>query len=55
VDTRIVEEVAERDVGPGVVVVFKATGRGRATLYFALTRGETAKAYESRRVTIRVR
>ena len=41
--------------GPTVVLVFKATGKGTTTVAFGLTRGETAKAYESRRFTVRVR
>ena len=35
----------DRDVGPTVVLVFKATGKGTTTVAFGLTRGETAKAY----------
>jgi hypothetical protein len=52
---RIVAEVAEADVGSAVVLVFKAKGVGTTTVVLALTRGETAKAYESRRFVIRVR
>ena len=50
----IVQEVGEADVGANVVVVFKATGRGSATIVFALTRGERAKVYEARRFVVRV-
>jgi hypothetical protein len=52
---QIVAEVAEADVGPAAVLVFKARGVGTATVALGLTRGETAKAYESRRFVIRVR
>jgi hypothetical protein len=51
----VVQEVTEADVGASVVLVFKATGSGKTTVSFALTRGETAKAYESRRFVVIVR
>ena len=54
-DAKVVQQVTEGDVGPSVVLVFKATGKGTTTVVFGLTRGETAKAYESRRLTVRVR
>jgi hypothetical protein len=54
-DARVVQQVTEGDVGPTVVLVFKATGKGTTTVAFGLTRGETAKAYESRRFVVRVR
>jgi hypothetical protein len=54
-DAKVVQQVTEGDVGPSVVLVFKATGKGTTTVVFGLTRGETAKAYESRRFTVRVR
>ena len=55
VNGKILREVSEADVGPQVVLVYKATGPGAATLSFGLTRGETAKAYESRRYVVDVR
>jgi len=55
VNGAILREVSEGDVGPQVVLVFKATGPGTATLSFGLTRGETSKAYESRRYVVTVR
>jgi hypothetical protein len=55
VDARVLREVDEGDVGAHVVVVFKAVRRGRATVVFALTRGETAKAYASRTYVVTVR
>src|SRR3954471_20241522 len=54
-DARVVRQVSEADVGNSVVLVFKAVGSGTTTVAFGLTRGETAKAYESRRFTVRVR
>ena len=54
-DTRVIRQVGEADVGTAVVLTFKATGKGTATLRFGLTKGETAKAFESRRVTVTVR
>ncbi len=52
-DAAIVRQVSEADVGRSVV--FKATGSGTTTVVFGLTRGETSKAFESRRFTVRVR
>jgi len=54
-DAKIVRQVSEADVGPSIVLVFRAIGKGTVTISFGLTRGETAKAYESRRFTVRVR
>jgi len=51
-DSRVVQQVAEADVGASVVLGFRATGTGRTTVAFGLTRGETAKAYESRRFVV---
>jgi hypothetical protein len=54
-DPGVVRQVSEADVGDSVVLVFKAVGKGTTTVSFGLTRGETAKAFESRRYTVRVR
>jgi hypothetical protein len=54
-NSRVLVQVSEADVGASVVLVFKATGKGTTTVSFGLTRGETAKAYESRRFTVHVR
>jgi hypothetical protein len=54
-DARVMQEVSEADVGEQVVLVFKAVGPGTANVVFGLTRGERAKAYESRRYTVTVR
>src|SRR6476619_1501893 len=41
-DTRVVRQVGEAGVGPSVVLVFRVVGRGRASLHFALTRGDAS-------------
>ena len=54
IDSKVLVEVSEADVGANVVLVFKATGKGTAKVSFGLTRGERAKAYEARRFTVSV-
>jgi hypothetical protein len=54
IDSKVLVQVGEADVGANVVLVFKAKGKGTATVSFGLTRGETAKAYEARRFAVRV-
>ena len=54
-DPAVLRQVSEADVGSNVVLVFKTVQPGRTTLAFALTRGETAKAYEARRFRVHVR
>ena len=54
VNAKVIREVSEADVGAQVVVVFRAVGAGTASVTFGLTRGETSKAYESRRYVVRV-
>jgi hypothetical protein len=54
-DSSILHEVSEADVGSNVVLVFKTTHAGNVSLRFALTRGETAKALESRTFRVHVR
>jgi hypothetical protein len=55
INTRVVREVSEADVGKDVVIVFRATGQGATTLSYGSTRGETAKAYAAKRFHITVR
>jgi hypothetical protein len=43
----IVRQVAERSLGPTVVIVFRAVTRGKATVAYGLTKGESKKAYKS--------
>ncbi len=47
VDTNVLRETGEADVGANVVVVFKAVHPGTATVIYALTKGETPKAYKA--------
>jgi len=54
-DGRVLRQSGEADVGSQVVVVFRAVGAGKTTVSFGLTRGERAKAYESRRFVVTVR
>ena len=55
VDSKVLRETSEADVGPNVVVIFRAVGPGDATLVFALTRGEGSHAYASVRHVVHVR
>jgi len=55
VNSRVLRQVSEADVGNQVVLVFKAAGLGTAEVAFALTRGETWRAFESRHFTVTVR
>jgi hypothetical protein len=41
-DSRVVRQISEAEVGATVVVVFKVVGRGKTSLVFALTRGDTS-------------
>jgi hypothetical protein len=41
-DSGVVRQVSEADVGSNVVLVYKVLSRGRTSLVFALTRGETS-------------
>ena len=52
---KVLKQVTEGDVGPSVVLVFKAVGSGTTTIKLGLTVGEKTKAYESRTYVVRVR
>lgn len=54
-DSGVVRQVGEADVGTSVVIVYKAVGVGTAAIVFALTRGETAKAVRAVVHNVRVR
>jgi hypothetical protein len=54
-NSKVVREVGEADVGASVVIVFKAVGKGHATVVFARTRGETSRADASRSFSVTVR
>jgi hypothetical protein len=47
VDPAVASEVDEASVGRSVVVVFRANGKGKASITYAATRGETPKAYRA--------
>jgi hypothetical protein len=55
VNAKVIRQVGEADVGSNVVIVFKAVGKGRARVVFALTRGEGSHAYASRSFNVTVR
>ena len=42
VNANVARQVSEADVGSNVVVVFKVVGRGKTSIVFALTRGESS-------------
>jgi hypothetical protein len=43
----VVRQVAERNLGPAIVIVYRTAGRGNATISYGLTKGESRKAYKS--------
>ena len=56
VNSRVVRQVTEGEVGGTIVVVFRAVGKGKATIPFAATRGDSgSEAFRSvtYRVTVR--
>jgi hypothetical protein len=52
-DAAVVRQVSEGEIGANVVLVFRVVGRGRTSLVFALTRGDTS-AKAVRAVTHRI-
>jgi hypothetical protein len=47
-DSNVVRQISEADVDASVVLVFKVVGRGKTSLIFGLTRGDTSpKAVKS--------
>lgn len=54
IDAKRLRQVSEADVGPSVVLVFEALRSGTAKVEFGLTRGETAKAFESRQFVVTI-
>jgi hypothetical protein len=54
-DPKVLGEVGEADVGPSVVIVFKAMGKGSTKVVYGLTRGETRKAYAAATFVVHVR
>jgi hypothetical protein len=54
VDSNVLREISEADVGKDVVVVYRAVGPGRVRLAYGLTRGETRHAYDALRFAVTV-
>jgi hypothetical protein len=54
IDPRRLRQVGEADVGSSVVLIYRAAAAGSATIEFGLTRGETAKAFESRKFVVTI-
>jgi hypothetical protein len=55
VNPKVLAQVSEADVGANVVIVYRALGRGRATVSYGLTRGENPHAFAARRFTVDVK
>jgi hypothetical protein len=55
VDSTVLQQRHEAEVGSSVVLVFRAVGRGTATVKLGLTRGETARALASASYVVVVR
>jgi len=53
-NAKVLREVSEGDVGATVVLVFRAVGKGHASIWLAETKGETAKAYRAVRYDVTV-
>ena len=53
-DSSVVDEVYEGQIGNTTVLVFRAVGSGFTRLVFALTAGEGPKAFEARRLQVKV-
>ena len=55
-DSRVIGQVSEADVGPSIVLVFRAVGAGKTSIRLALTRGDTSsKALKSATFQVTVR
>jgi hypothetical protein len=55
VDSAVLRQVSEADVGKNVVVVFQVVGKGKASVVFALTRGDSSsKAVRAVATAVRV-
>jgi hypothetical protein len=51
---KVVTEVTEGNLGRSVVIVFKAVGPGKASIVYALTRGESPTAKQSKTYILHV-
>jgi hypothetical protein len=54
VNPHVLVQVSEADVGPAVVLVYRAVGRGKTNVVFGLTRGEGSKAHAAARFSVRI-
>ena len=55
VDSGVLRQVSEADVGANVVIVFRVVGKGRTSVVFALTRGDaSSKAVRAVASNVRV-
>jgi hypothetical protein len=54
-DSHVVQQAGEGEIGAYVVLIFRTVGRGKTTLSFGLTKGETAKAFKAARYAVTVR
>jgi hypothetical protein len=43
IDAKVIKQVSEADVGSSVVLVFRVTGKGDATISFGLTKGDSSR------------
>ena len=55
VNASVLRQVSERNIGRDVVVVYRAVGVGSVTVAYGLTKGETRKAFQSVRYSVRIR
>jgi hypothetical protein len=53
-NAKVVRQVDEADVGANVVLVFRAVGKGKASILLAQTRGERPKAFRAAEYAITV-
>lgn len=53
-NAKVVTEVTEGDLGKNVVIVFKAVGVGKASIVYALTKGESPTAQKSKTYIVHV-
>jgi hypothetical protein len=55
VNTHVLVQVSEANVGSAVVIVYRAVGPGSVSVRYGLTRGETSKAYASATFNVSVK
>jgi hypothetical protein len=53
VNQKVARQISEADVGASVVIVYRLVGKGQASIVYAATKGETAKAYKARTYKVR--